>query len=89
MRIAIIGCGEVGGAGARVLKSKGRAVGAGSMAAGLRLRDCGGAGRGELCGRCFRWPFLAEDSIYVDVSTGAPDCLKQSATLWRSSCCAR
>ena len=102
MRIALIGCGEVGGAYGRALNgnaelalcdivSEGRP---GSLARELGLelhekpgdwtRDCDVAiaavpGRESSVAALSALPFLSEDCVYIDVSTGAPDSLRQSA----------
>jgi 3-hydroxyisobutyrate dehydrogenase len=102
MRIAIIGCGEVGGAYARALQGKvtlflcdiisdGR-PGILSQELGLPLyttpgdwmRDCDFAiaavpGRESGVAAASALPFLSQGSVYVDVSTGALDSLRQSA----------
>lgn len=102
MHIALIGCGEVGGAYARALSGK----------ASLSLCDIEAGGRpgklaqelvlplhpapGEWLGSCdiaiaavpgresaiaaaAALPFFSPDSVYIDVSTGAPDSLRQSS----------
>ena len=102
MHIAIIGCGEVGGAYARALEGKatlslcdivseGR-PGVLSQELGLPLnaapddwmRTCDlavaavpGRASGEAAKSAL--PFLSQGSVYVDVSTGAPDSLRQSS----------
>lgn len=103
MRIALIGCGEVGGAYGRALAgketlllcdivSKGR-PGELALELGLELhsapgdwlRECDiviGAvpGRESAVAATSVLPFLSQGSVYVDVSTGAPDSLRQSAS---------
>lgn len=102
MRIAIIGCGAVGGAYARALK--GRAIlslcdiitdgrpGALSEEMSLPLntapddwlRDCDFTiaavpGRESAVAAASALPYLSQGSIYIDVSTGSPDSLRQSS----------
>lgn len=102
MHIAIIGCGEVGGAYARALEGKadlslcdivsGGRPGklADEMHLPLRpapgdwLRNCDAAiaavpGRESGVAAQSALPFMAEGCLYIDVSTGAPDSLRQSA----------
>ena len=103
MQIALIGCGEVGGAYARALRGKatlslcdivadGR-PGALSQELGQPLntypgdwlRSCDFAiaavpGRESAVAAASALPFLSKESLYIDVSTGAPDSLRQSAT---------
>jgi len=102
MRIAIIGCGEVGGAYARALRGRATLLlcdivsdgrpGALSRELGLPLnsapgdwlRSCDFAiaavpGRESAVAAASALPFLSQGSIYVDVSTGAPDSLRQSS----------
>lgn len=102
MHIAIIGCGEVGGAYARALEGKatlslcdivsdGR-PGALSQELGLQLHAQPGgwltpcdlavaAVPGRASGEAAQaaLPHLSQGSVYVDVSTGAPDSLRRSA----------
>jgi 3-hydroxyisobutyrate dehydrogenase-like beta-hydroxyacid dehydrogenase len=108
MRIAIIGCGEVGGAYARALKSKATLslcdiVSHGrpgdlskeldlplNAAPGDWMRDCDFAiaavpGRESAVAAASALPFLSQGSVYVDVSTGAPDSLRQSAKDFEST----
>lgn len=108
MRIAIIGCGEVGGAYARALSGKAELFlcdivsegrpGALSQELGLPLsaapgdwlRGCDIAiaavpGRESAVAAASALPFLSKESIYVDVSTGAPDSIRQSAKDFESA----
>lgn len=102
MRIAIIGCGEVGGAYGRSLEGKatlslcdivseGR-PGVLARELGLQLHDAPGdwlrdcdiaigavPGRESAVAAASALPFLSQGSVYVDVSTGAPDSLRKSA----------
>ncbi len=102
MHIAIIGCGEVGGAYARALEGKATLslcdiVSEGrpgvlsqelglplNAAPGNWLRTCDlavaavpGRASGEAAHATL--PFLSQGSVYVDVSTGAPESLRQSS----------
>jgi len=102
MKIALIGCGEVGGAYGRALNGKAKLFlcdivsegRPGELARELELelhsapgdwlRDCDiviGAvqGRESAVAAASVLPFLSQGSVYVDVSTGAPDSLRQSA----------
>lgn len=102
MRIAIIGCGEAGGAYARALSDKAELFlcdivsdgrpGVLSQELGLPLneapgdwlRECDFAiaavpGRESGVAAASALPFMSQGSVYVDVSTGAPDSLRQSA----------
>lgn len=108
MQIAIIGCGEVGGAYARALRGKATLLlcdivsdgrpGALSQELGLPLnaspgdwlRDCDFAiaavpGRESAVAAASALPFLSRTSVYVDVSTGAPDSLRQSSKDFEAS----
>lgn len=102
MKIAIIGCGEVGGAYGRALQDKaelflcdivadGRPGAlAGELghdlhaAPGDWLRECDFAiaavpGRESATAAASALPFMSQGSVYVDVTTGAPDSLRTSA----------
>ncbi len=108
MHIAIIGCGEVGGAYARAIIGKaalslydiisdGR-PGVLSKELGLPLnsapgdwlRDCDIAlaavpGRESGVAAASALPFLSRGSVYIDVSTGAPESLRQSHAAFKSA----
>lgn len=102
MKIAIIGCGEVGGAYGRALRDKASlslcdivSVGRpGALASELGLelhtspgdwlRDCDIAiaavpGQESAVAASSAMPFMSHGSLYIDVSTGAPDSLRRSA----------
>ncbi len=108
MQIALIGCGEVGGAYARALRGKATLLlcdivsdgrpGALSQDLGLPLnthpgdwlQNCDFAiaavpGRESAIAAASTLPYLPHGSIYVDVSTGAPDSLRQSAEYFAAS----
>ncbi len=102
MHIAIVGCGEVGGAYARALEGKvslslcdivstGR-PGQVAQELGLPLHPAPGEwlgacdiaiaavpGRESPVAAASALPFLSPESLYIDVSTGAPDDLRNSA----------
>jgi 3-hydroxyisobutyrate dehydrogenase len=102
MKIAIIGCGEVGGAYGRALRDKASlslcdivSVGRpGALASELGLelhaspgdwlRDCDIAvaavpGQESAVAASSAMRFMSYGSLYIDVSTGAPDSLRRSA----------
>jgi 3-hydroxyisobutyrate dehydrogenase-like beta-hydroxyacid dehydrogenase len=108
MRIAIIGCGEVGGAYARALQGKATLLLCDIVSHGRPrtlsqeldlplnaapddwLRECDFAiaavpGRESAVAAASALPFLSQGSVYVDVSTGAPDSLRQSAGEFKSA----
>ena len=110
MQIAIIGCGEVGGAYARALNSQAalslcdilltgrpRAL-ADELALELHaapggwLRACDIAiaavpGRASPEAASAALPFMAGKSLYIDVSTGAPDALRASSETFSAKGC--
>ncbi len=108
MHIAIIGCGEVGGAYARALEGKATLAlcdivfegrpGALSQELGLPLNltkgdwlaPCDlaiaavpGRASGEAAEAAF--PHMSQGSVYIDVSTGAPDSLRASAKAFHAA----
>jgi 3-hydroxyisobutyrate dehydrogenase-like beta-hydroxyacid dehydrogenase len=108
MQIAIIGCGEVGGAYARALRDKatlllcdivsGGRPGILSEEMGLPLNAAPGdwlqscdfaiaavPGRSSAVAAASALPFLSQGSVYIDVSTGAPDSLRQSSKDFEAS----
>ena len=102
MNVAIIGCGEVGGAYARALDGKvslslcdivsaGRPgqlaqeldlplhPAPGDWLAGCDIAIAAVPGRESPVAAASALPFLSPESLYIDVSTGAPDSLRRSA----------
>ncbi len=108
MKIAIIGCGEVGGAYARALRGKAKLLlcdivsdgrpGALSRELDLPLNSKPGdwlrgcdftiaavPGRESAIAAASALPYLPPGCIYVDVSTGAPDSLRESSKNFETS----
>lgn len=108
MHIALIGCGEVGGAYARALNGKtslslcdiesGGRPGRVAQELGLSLHPAPGdwlgacdiaiaavPGRESPVAATSALPFLAPESLYIDVSTGAPADLRASAEQFRAA----
>lgn len=108
MKIAIIGCGEVGGAYGRALAGKAGLALCDIVADGRPgdlanelglalhgapgdwLRECDIAigavpGRESAVAASSALPFLSQGSVYIDVSTGAPDSLRGSAKAFEAA----